>query len=121
MPLRPCATVGCPKLVVRGHCRPHQRARDAAKNARVERRVYDDPRWEDARKRAIARAGGRCQGIVRGRRCPTRTGLHGHHFYEGGVQAMLRQGLNPFSIRWIVVLCGACHGREEARIRASRR
>lgn len=121
MPLRPCATVGCPKLVTRGHCREHQQARDRAKNSRAARQVYDDPRWRKARDAAVARAGGRCQGLIRGRRCTVKSGLHGHHAYPGGVEAMLRDGANPFSVRWIVALCPGCHGREEARIRAERR
>jgi hypothetical protein len=116
MPLRPCLERGCPRLVKRGRCRHHTRARALAKRLSVGR-VYDDVRWHQARARALARAGGRCQAIEHGERCPAVRELHGHHDYEGGVERMLLDGVDPFDERWIVVLCGRHHSQVEAWLR----
>jgi hypothetical protein len=124
--LRPCLQPGCPRLVRRGRCPAHSRSRQRqqaqAKRAAPARGVYDDPRWQETRARALERAGGRCQ-MLEGpsSRCPERQGLHGHHDYRGGVEQMLVDGLDPFDDRHVVVLCGHHHGQVEAAARRTRK
>jgi hypothetical protein len=109
---------GCPKVVRRGRCREHQSAFDAE---RAHRRIYKDPRWPRTRAKAIRLAGGRCQALEHGRRCPATEELHGHHDYPGGVARMLLDGVDPFDVACVVVLCGRHHGQVEAWERAERR
>jgi hypothetical protein len=117
--------LGCPLLVRSGRCRGHALAhaagRAAAKRASATRWVYLDPRWTWARKRALERAGGRCEALEAGARCTATRALHGHHAYPGGLEQMLADGADPFALRWIVVLCGRHHGQLEAWLRAHAR
>jgi hypothetical protein len=84
-------------------------------------RVYESPRWPQARRRALRRAGHRCQAIEQGRRCPERTSLHAHHDYPGGLEQMLADGADPFDESRLVILCATHHGQVEAYLRAESR
>jgi hypothetical protein len=121
LPLRPCLEPGCHELVRSGRCPAHQRNRDARKNAQSHRWVYRDPRWLRTRRVAIARAGGRCEIVENGHRCPETSGLHGHHNYPGGVRQMLIDSVSPFDDRRVRAVCETHHARLEAELRARRR
>ena len=117
MPLRPCTTVGCPELVRSGACSAHS-------NEPV-RKVYSDPRWRKARQKALVRAGHRCQATPHeGPRCPvlgSSETLHAHHHYPGGVKQMLRDGVDPFDVGRIIILCEPHHRQVEELLRRGRK
>lgn len=50
-PPRPCAHPGCPELVPRGFCPPHEVARQRQKDTKTaeDRAFYDSPRWRKVR------------------------------------------------------------------------
>lgn len=125
MPLRPCLEPGCPNVVRSGRCAvhaaAHARARRARRLASGVQRVYEDVRWRHARRRALKRAGERCQAIEGSERCTERSDLHGHHDYPGGLEQLLRDGLDPFDETRIVILCGRHHGQVEAWLRGEAR
>lgn len=84
-------------------------------------RIYEDPHWRHTRRRALVRAGHRCQALVDGGRCRETTNLHGHHDYPGGLERMLLDGVDPFDETRVVILCGSHHAQVEAWLRAEAR
>jgi hypothetical protein len=123
---RPCNQAGCPVLLERGsaYCPEHAREREAGRAERWPWRwVYRDPRWQRCRRRALERAGYRCEAVEDGERCtasdPTGRWLGGHHDYPGGVRAMLAAKLDPFDERYVRIACGRHHQLLEASERAA--
>jgi hypothetical protein len=124
--VRPCNWPGCPELVERGYCPGHQRERDRRHNAAPWRWVYLDERWRGrngTRRRALRRAGFRCEVLENGERCtvesPTGAGLHADHT-PLGVQELLEQGLDPFDDDGVRIACASHHARLEQQRRADR-
>jgi hypothetical protein len=103
MPLRPC--LQCGTLTTGSYCPRHQPVRSTpGRSARPQQRF---------RAQVIAAAGGQCQWVEDGKRCPETEQLHAHHLTP------FRQAPN-YDVRASVALCLHHHRLAEERLRDTR-